>query len=263
MSIIEAIIMGLVQGLTEFLPVSSSGHLEIANTLLGIEAEENLAFATVLHGGTVLSTIVVFRKELARIITGFFRFQNNTEMRFVINILVSMLPIMFVGFFFKDKIEVLFSNNLLLVGSMLIVTALLLLFSGYAKSKNRDIAIKDAFIIGIAQAIAVIPGISRSGATISTGLLLGVKREEVASFSFLMVLIPTIGINFLDIIGGDFSQASVGTGTGAFITGFITSFISGVFACKVMINLVKKGKLVWFAVYCFAMGIFSIIYSFI
>ncbi|MCC8088841.1 MAG: undecaprenyl-diphosphate phosphatase [Rikenellaceae bacterium] len=263
MSIIEAIIMGLVQGLTEFLPVSSSGHLEIANAILGIDAEENLAFATVLHGGTVLSTIVVFRRELARIISGFFKFRYNAEMRFVINILISMIPVLFVGLFFKDKVEVLFSGNLLLVGSMLIVTALLLLFSCYAKSRNRDITMKDAFIIGVAQAVACIPGISRSGATISTGLMLGVKREEVASFSFLMVLIPILGINFLDIIGGDFSTSAASVGAGAFLTGFITSFIVGLFACKVMINLVKKGKLVWFAVYCFIVGISAIIYSLI
>lgn len=259
MSILEAIIMGVVQGLTEFLPVSSSGHLEIANVILGIETEENLAFTTVVHGGTVLSTIVVFWKELGRILKGFFGFKPGPEFNFGVNILVSLLPILFVGIFFKDQIEQLFTGNLLLVGCMLIVTAILLTFSQKAKRRERTITMKDAFIIGIAQALAVIPGLSRSGSTISTGLLLGVKREEVASFSFLMVLIPIIGMNLLEIIGGDFSASSIGTAP--LLAGFLASFITGTVACKWMISLVKKGSLIWFAVYCFIVGAVAIGYS--
>lgn len=261
MSIFEAIIMGIVQGLTEFLPVSSSGHLEIANVMLGIQAEDNLAFATAVHGGTVLSTIVVFRKELARIITGFFRFKASPEMRFAVNILISMIPVLFVGVFFKEEVETLFTGNLTLVGAMLIVTGLLLTFSHYAKPRNREITIKDAFIIGIAQAVACLPGLSRSGSTISTGLLLGIKKEEVAPFSFLMVLIPILGANFIDIIGGDFSSASTGIGTIPLVAGFLAAFIAGTLACKVMINLVKRGSLMWFAVYCFIVGATAVVYS--
>lgn len=261
MSILEAIIMGIVQGLTEFLPVSSSGHLEIASVILGIEAEENMAFTVIVHGGTVLSTIVVFRKWIAQLIAGLFKFQMNQETLFIINILVSMLPILFVGLFFKDQIEALFTGNLLLVGAMLIVTAVLLTFSGRAKTVNRNMTLKDAFVMGIAQAVAVIPGLSRSGATISTGLMLGLRRDEVASFSFLMVLIPIIGMNLLELIGGGFGESASQIGSGALIAGFLASFITGTAACKLMINIVKKGKLVWFAVYCFIIGAAAIIYS--
>lgn len=260
MTIFQAIIMGIIQGLTEFLPVSSSGHLEIANQLLGIDAEENLLFATAVHGGTVLSTIVVFRKEIWTILTGFFKFKANAEMRFVINIMVSMLPIIFVGLFFRKEVEVLFEGSLLVVGIMLIVTAILLTFSTAAKPLGREITVKDAFIIGIAQAIAVVPGLSRSGATISTGLMLGVKRENVASFSFLMVLIPIIGLNFLNLLGGDFA-ASERIGAGAVVAGFLSAFVAGVAACRLMVNLVKRGRLIWFAIYCFIIGVTVVIYT--
>ena len=255
--------MGIVQGLTEFLPVSSSGHLEIASVLLGTKMENNLAFATAVHGGTVLSTIVVFWKEVTGMLSGFFKFRNNAGMRMAVNILVSMLPVLVVGMFFKDRVETLFTGNLALVGAMLIVTACLLAFSGWFKPKEtgREITMKDAFIIGLAQAVAVLPGLSRSGSTISTGLLLGVKRNEVASFSFLMVLIPIIGINLLDIIGGDFGAASADVGAGPLLCGFLAAFVSGVLACKVMVNLVKRGKLIWFAAYCFIMGVAAVIYS--
>lgn len=252
---LEAIILGLIQGLTEFLPVSSSGHLELANYLFGIEEPSNLQFTMALHAGTVLSTIVVFWKELGKLIKGFFKFNMNPEMIFVLNIFISLVPIAFIGLVFGSEIENLFTSNLTLVGCMLLVTAGLLTFAHYAKPKQKPVTPKNAFIIGLAQAVAVLPGLSRSGTTISTGLMLGVKREEVSKFSFLMVLIPVIGMNFLEIIkmpaGESFTTAPL-------IAGFITAFISGTIACKWMIKLVNKGKLVWFAVYCLAAGIASI-----
>lgn len=261
MSLFEAIIMGIVQGLTEFLPVSSSGHLEIAGAILGVDTEQNLAFTTVVHGGTVLSTIVVFWKYIGRLLSGFFRFKASPEMRFCVNLLVSCLPILFVGVMFKDEVEALFSGNLLLVGCMLLVTAALLTFAQKAKPRHRSMTIKDAFIVGIAQAVAVIPGLSRSGATISTGLMLGIKREEVASFSFLMALIPIIGANALELFGGGFGQAATAIGTVPLLAGFLASFVAGTLACKLMINLVKRGNLIWFAAYCALVGLVAIGYS--
>lgn len=253
--------MGIIQGLTEFLPVSSSGHLEIASVIFGIEGEENLAFTTVVHGGTVLSTIVVFWKYLGRLLSHFFRFKPGPELRFCINILVSCLPILFVGMMFKDQVESLFSGNLLLVGCMLLVTAALLTFSQKAKPRNKPMTMKDAFIVGLAQAAAVIPGLSRSGATISTGLLLGIKREEVASFSFIMALIPIVGANLIELFGGGFGQAAATIGSAQLIAGFLASFAAGTLACKLMINLVKRGNLIWFAVYCALVGLIAIGYS--
>ena len=261
MSIWEAILMGVVQGLTEFLPVSSSGYLEIANVVLGIEAEQNLAFTTVVHGGPGLSTIVVLWKYLGRVLSKFFTFKPGPELRFGINILVSALPILVVGMFFKDQVETLFTGNLLLVGVMLLVTAALLTFSQYAKPRHREMNIRDAFVIGIAQAVAVLPGLSRSGSTIPTGLLLGLRREDVASFSFLMALIPIIGANILEITGGGFAEASATIGAGALIAGFLASFLVGTLACKLMINLVKRGKLIWFAVYCALVWLVAVGYS--
>lgn len=259
MDILEALYLGIIQGLTEFLPVSSSGHLEIFSHIFGVKSEDNLTFAITVHGGTVLSTIVVFRKELLRLIKGFFTFKKNAESDYVLKILVSLIPIIIIGFTLKDQIESLFGGSLLIVGCMLLVTATLLFFTYKAKPRMKEITYKDAFIIGIAQALATLPGLSRSGSTISTGLLLGVKREEVAKFSFLMVLIPIIGMNFLDILKGDFSNTSIGSTQ--LIVGFISSFIAGLFACKVMINLVNKGKLIWFAIYCAIVGSAVIIYS--
>ena len=261
MSTWEAILMGIIQGLTEFLPVSSSGHLEIASALFGVEGEENLAFTTVLHGGTVLSTIVVFRKTLARLLAGFFRFKAGPEMLFCVNLLISAVPIFFVGMMFKNQVAGLFTGNLLLVGCMLLVTAALLTFSQKAKPGHRPVTLKDAFIIGIAQAMAVIPGLSRSGATISTGLLLGVKRDEVASFSFLMALIPIIGANLLELFGGGFGTSAAAVGTVPLAAGFLTSFLVGTLACRLMIRLVKRGNLIWFAVYCAVVGVIAIGYS--
>lgn len=260
MEIWEAIILGILQGLTEFLPVSSSGHLELANHFFGIEEPNNLGFTMAVHLGTVLSTIVVFWKELARLLRGFFKFRLNDETIFIINILISLLPILFVGMLFREQIEGMFTGNVALVGAMLLVTAALLLFAQFRKPKTpRPVTPKSAFIIGIAQAAAVVPGLSRSGATISAGLMQGIKREEVARFSFLMVLIPIIGMNLLEVAGGGFGGVTVDAA--AVAAGFLTAFVTGVIACRWMIRLVNRGKLTWFAVYCIALGLFSIIYS--
>ena len=259
MEIWEAIVLGILQGLTEFLPVSSSGHLELANYFFGIEEPSNLTFTMAVHLGTVMSAIVVFWREIGRLLRGFFKFRMNDETIFIINILISLLPIIFIGLMFRDQIEGLFTSNLTLVGAMLLVTAVLLVFAQYAKPKGRPVTPKSAFIMGIAQAVAIFPGLSRSGATISTGLMLGVKREEVSKFSFLMVLIPVIGMNLLEVFKGGFGGVSIGGG--AIAAGFITAFLTGTLACRWMIRLVNRGKLVWFAVYCCALGLFSIIYS--
>lgn len=259
MEIWEAIVLGILQGLTEFLPVSSSGHLELANYFFGIEEPNNLSFTMAVHLGTVMSTIVVFWREIGQLFGGLFKFRLNDETIFIINLLISLLPVLFIGLMFREQIEGLFTSNLTLVGAMLLVTAGLLIFAQRAKPKGRPITPKNAFIMGIAQAVAVLPGLSRSGATISTGLMLGVKREEVSKFSFLMVLIPVIGMNLLDLVKGDFAGTAVGTS--AIAAGFIAAFATGTLACRWMIRLVNRGKLHWFAVYCCAVGLFSIIYS--
>lgn len=262
MSVIEALILGIIQGLTEFLPVSSSGHLEIGKHLLGVEATDNLTFTVVVHGATVLSTIVVFRKDIAHLIKGLFAFKWNEETQYLFKIAVSMIPIGIVGVFFKDYVEELFNTEkiMLLVGCMLLITATLLAFTFYAKSKDKEVSFKDAFIIGIAQTIAVLPGISRSGSTIATGLLLGNKREAVARFSFLMVLIPILGENVLSFLKDDFT-ASGSIGAMPLLVGFIGAFVAGLLACKAMISLVKKGKLLYFAIYCAAAGAIAIIFA--
>lgn len=255
MSILEAIILGLLQGLTEFLPVSSSGHLELANYFFGIEDPGNLQFSMALHGGTVLSTIVVFRKELGELIGGVLKFRMNEQTRYAINIFISLIPILVVGLFFGDAVESLFTGNIVLVGCMLIVTALLLTFAHRAKPRNLTVTPLRALWIGVAQAVAVIPGLSRSGSTISTGLMLGVRREEVSKFSFLMVLIPIIGMNLLELFkphaGGAIPAPQLAAG-------FLTAFITGTLACKAMIRIVNKGKLKWFAVYCALAGLTAI-----
>ncbi len=256
----EALVLGIIQGLTEFLPVSSSAHLEIGKALFGIEGEENLYFSILVHGATVLSTIVVFRKEILELIKGLFKFKYNEETEYIFKIFVSMIPVMIVGLLFKDQIKGLFSgNNLAFVGTMLLITALLLSFTYFFKrNNNKKISYFDSFIIGIAQSIAVFPGISRSGATIATGLMLGAKRAEIAKFSFLMVLIPILGENFLGIVGGEFSNT--GLPASSMIIGFISAFVSGLFACTIMLRIVKKGKLIWFAVYCLIVGLISIFF---
>lgn len=256
---IEALILGIVQGLTEFLPVSSSGHLEIGKVMLGVNAEKSLIFTVVVHGATVLSTIIVFWKDILILFKGLFAFKWNDETKYVAKLIVSMLPVAILGFTFADEIQMLFNGNLLLVGSMLIVTALMLTFSHYAKQKEKEISFGNSFVIGIAQALAVLPGISRSGSTISTGLLLNNKKDGIAKFSFLMVLVPIIAANLKDLMDGKLSENSGVSGFALFV-GFMAAFISGLLACKWMIGIVKKGKLIYFAIYCFAVGLVSISY---
>lgn len=262
MNWLQALLLGLVQGLTEFLPVSSSGHLAIGRELLGVEASEDLVFEVVVHAATVIATIVVFRKQILDLLKGLFKFKYNDETDYICKILVSMIPVFVVGMFFKDWVTGLFSS-LLVVGIALMVTALLLFLSDTLKPRQTESEARNgiswwqALVIGCGQALAVIPGLSRSGTTISTGLLCGVKREKVAQFSFLMVLIPILGEAFLDLVGGDITSSSVGLGP--LVVGFIAAFVSGLFACKAMIALVKRAKLKWFALYCALVGLTVII----
>lgn len=257
MNEIQALILGLLQGLTEFLPVSSSGHLEIGHAVLGVKTENNLLFAVTVHVATVLSTLVVFRKDIVKLLTDLFAFQWNESTQYVFKLLFSALPVLVLGLFFAEQIEQLFTGNLMLVGSMLLVTAGLLSFAHFAKKREMKITWGKAFVIGIAQALAVMPGISRSGATIATGLLVGTKKDEVARFSFLMVLAPILGGAFLDLVGGDFSEESA-IGTFPLLVGFVAAFISGLLACSLMIKVVKRGKLIYFAVYCLIVGLIAI-----
>lgn len=255
----EALILGLIQGLTEYLPVSSSGHLAIGAALFGLEGEENLTFAIAVHAATVLSTIVVLWKEIEWVVKGVFKCQWNEEMRYAVNIIISMIPIGIVGVFFKDEVAAVFEEGLLLVGCMLLLTAVLLAFSNYAKPKQKDkISMRDAFIIGLSQACAIFPGLSRSGTTIATGLLLGNKKESIAQFSFLMVLVPIMGEAVIDLMKGGFSPAQSGIPTVSLIIGFLAAFVSGCIACRWMINIVKKGKLIYFAIYCAIAGAVTI-----
>ena len=257
----EALILGLLQGLTEYLPVSSSGHLAIGSALFGIEGEETLAFTIVVHVATVFSTLVILWKEIDWIFKGLFKFQMNDETRYVINTIISMIPIGIVGVFFKDEVEAIFGSGLLVVGCCLLLTAVLLTFSYYYKPRQKaEISKKDAFIIGLAQACAVLPGLSRSGSTIATGLLLGDDKAKLAQFSFLMVIPPILGEALLDgmklmkgeAIAGDIPALSL-------IIGFVAAFVSGCLACKWMINIVKKGKLVYFGIYCAIAGALTLI----
>ncbi|MDR1357089.1 MAG: undecaprenyl-diphosphate phosphatase [Tannerellaceae bacterium] len=262
MSFTESLVLGVIQGLTEFLPVSSSGHLLIGSTLFGLEGEGNLSFSVAVHAATVLSTIVVLWREVSVLFKGFFSFKWNEETQMVCKILLSMIPVAIVGVFFKDYVEMLFVGGLLPVGCMLILTATLLAFSYYAKPRQKEkLSFKDAFIIGVAQACAVIPGLSRSGSTIAAGLLLGNKKEQIAKFSFLMVIIPILGEAFLDLTKGEFSVEASGISATALITGFLAAFITGSIACRWMIDMVKKGKLIYFAYYCVAAGLCAIVYS--
>jgi undecaprenyl-diphosphatase len=271
----EAIILGLLQGLTEFLPVSSSGHLAIGQALFGLDdGASNLAFTVLLHVATVCSTLVILWKEIVWIFKDLFAKQSwrtysglNDGTKFAINILISMIPIAIVGFCFKDKVEEVFGSGLLIVGLMLLVTAGLLAFSYFAKPRQKEsLSGWHAFIIGIAQACAVMPGLSRSGSTIATGLLLGNKKEMLAQFSFLMVIPPILGealLDIKDILEVGFSQAMSGISPLTAILGFLAAFITGCFACKWMINIVKRGKLIWFAVYCTIVGAVAIIFGLI
>jgi len=253
----EALLLGIVQGLTEFLPVSSSGHLELGKVLLGVDAEKSLIFTVVVHGATVLSTLVVFHKDVWALLKGLFRFRWNEETAYAFKIFVSMIPVLILGVFFAEEIEQFFTGNTTFVGSMLIVTSILLAFTYFSKSNKRDIGFIDAFIIGISQAAAVLPGISRSGSTIATGILLGNKKETIAKFSFLMVLIPIIGANLKDMMDQNLSQES-SIGSIPLLVGFMAAFISGTLACKWMIKVVSKGKLIYFSIYCFIIGLIAI-----
>ncbi|MBK6264798.1 undecaprenyl-diphosphate phosphatase [Marivirga sp. S37H4] len=260
MNLLEAIILGIIQGLTEFLPVSSSGHLEIGNVLLNIQTTDNLLFSIVVHAATALSTIVVFRKDLASLIKDLFKFEWNESVDFVLKIIISMIPIGIIGLLFEKQIESFFTGNLLLVGSMLIFTAILLAFTYLVRHKEGT-AVKywQAIVIGVAQAIAILPGISRSGATIATALLLGVNKAKAARFSFLMVLVPILGASLLKL--KDYIEQPVVENQTAgivLIMGFVMAFFAGLVACKLMINIVKKGKLIYFAIYCAIIGTIAI-----
>ncbi len=281
----EAVLLGLIQGLTEFLPVSSSGHLEIGKVILGVETTDDLLFTTMVHAATVLSTIVVFRGQIWDLLKGFFcglkdwkiakdekgrkYLVCNDQTDYLLKMVLSMLPVLVVGVFFKDQVESLF-GSIYVVGVALILTALLLFFSDYASRPGREsifpaneyrngISYWQAFAVGLGQAFAVVPGLSRSGTTISTGLICGVKREVMAQFSFLMVLVPILGETFLEVVGGEFGASSVGALP--LILGFVSAFLSGLFACKVMIALVRKAKLSWFALYCLVASLCIFIFA--
>ena len=264
MSWLDALWLGLLQGFTEYLPVSSSGHLQIAQALMGnVDGEENLTFAVVVHAATVCSTLVVLWREIYVLLRGSLELRWNDETQYMCKIFLSMIPVGIVGLFFKDYVESLFGNGLLVVGILLLVTAVLLAFANFAKPRKGKISFSDAFVIGVAQALAVLPGLSRSGTTIATGLMLGDKKEDVAKFSFLMVIIPILGEAFLDLMRGGLSPEASGISAAALAVGFIAAFISGCVACKWMLSIVKRGKLVYFAYYCVAAGLFAIIYDLI
>ena len=262
MTTIQAIILGIVQGLTEFLPVSSSGHLQLANELLGtsLDPESNLTFSLTLHAATVLSTIVVLWREVWGLLKGLFSRTFNAEQAYILKIIISMIPIGIVGVFFKDYIEAAFSS-ILVVGIMLLVTAALLSFAYFAKPRQKQtISYRDAFIIGLAQSVATLPGLSRSGTTIATGLLLGNRKESIAQFSFLMVLPPILGNALLDIVKGDFGGD---VELLPLVAGFLAAFVTGCLACQFMINIVRRGKLIWFAAYCAMAGLVATITYFV
>ncbi|CAL2085945.1 undecaprenyl-diphosphate phosphatase [Tenacibaculum sp. 190524A05c] len=261
MNIIEAIILGIIQGLTEFLPVSSSGHLELAKAILGDTSvpEESLTFTVVLHFATALSTLVIFRKEVAEIFKGLFQFKWNEEFQFSLKIVISMIPAVIVGLFFEEQLESLFGGKILFVGFMLLVTAVLLLLADRAKNTDKSVSFSNSLVIGISQAIAMLPGISRSGATISTSVLLGIDRTKAAKFSFLMVVPLIFGKIAKDILGGDINfQSSEIIPMSA---GFVSAFVAGLLACQWMIALVKRSKLSYFSIYCAVVGIIAIVYS--
>jgi undecaprenyl-diphosphatase len=261
MDILEAIILGIIQGLTEFLPVSSSGHLELAKAILGDTSvpEESLTFTVVLHFATALSTLVIFRKEIVEIFKGLLQFQWNDEFKFSLKIIISMFPAVIVGLLFEEELESFFGGKILLVGCMLLLTALLLLLADKAKNTKKKVSFSNAVLIGISQAIAMLPGISRSGATISTSVLLGVDRTRAAKFSFLMVVPLIFGKIGKDLLSGDLNfQSSEMIPISA---GFIAAFLAGLLACKWMISLVKKSKLSYFSIYCTIVGSIAIGYA--
>lgn len=261
MEVLDSILLGIIQGLTEFLPVSSSGHLELGKAVLGDKSipEESLLFTVVLHFATALSTIVVFRKDIWSLLKGILKFEWNEDLQFASKIAISMIPAVIVGLFFEEQLEQLFGGNILLVGFMLLITAILLFFADKAKNTNKNVSFSNAFIIGVSQAIAMLPGISRSGATISTSVLLGNDKTKAARFSFLMVVPLIFGKIAKDVLSGDLGLESQNFTT--LSIGFIAAFISGLFACTWMISLVKKSKLSYFAIYCAIVGLIAIIYS--
>ena len=261
MEVIDAIILGVIQGLTEFLPVSSSGHLELGKAILGDTSvpKESLLFTVVLHFATALSTLVIFRKDVIDISKSMFSFKWNEDTQFIAKISLSMLPAVIVGVFFEEQLEQLFGSNILLVGFMLIITALLLYFADKAKHTDKKVSFKNAFVIGIAQAIAILPGISRSGATISTSVLLGNDKTKAARFSFLMVVPLIFGKIAKDILSGDLAYSS--ENFTSLSIGFFAAFMAGLLACNLMIRLVKKNKLTYFAIYCVIVGIIAIIFA--
>ena len=258
MTYIEAIILGIIQGLTEFLPVSSSGHLEIAKVILGDNSipKESLTFTVVLHFATALSTIVIFKNDIFQILKGLFQFKWNEELQFSLKIIASMIPAAFVGLYFEEEFERFFGGQILLVGFMLIITSLLLLFADKAKNTTKEMSFFNAFVVGISQALAILPGISRSGATISSAVLLGIDRTKAARFSFLMVVPLIFGKIAKDVLSGSINFQS--DQIGVLGVGFIASFVAGLFACKWMIAIVKKSKLSYFALYCFIVGVIAI-----
>jgi undecaprenyl-diphosphatase len=257
MSLFESIILGILQGLTEFLPISSSGHLELGKYIYGINPEESFFFTVAVHGATVCSTLAVLWKEILSLTKGVFKFKKNEESVYVIKLIISMIPVGVVGLLFREEAESFFNGNIVFVGAMLLLTASLLLLSHFIRRKERTISYLDSLIIGIAQAAAVLPGLSRSGSTIATGLLLGNRKDEIAKFSFLMVIVPVLGANLIEVLTSDFTGNSIGPGIIA--AGFFSAFIAGYFACRWMIDLVRKSKLVWFAVYCAVIGTLAIL----
>tara|TARA_R110002049_G_scaffold616_12_gene3608 strand:- start:2669 stop:3463 length:795 start_codon:yes stop_codon:yes gene_type:complete len=261
MDVLEAIILGIIQGLTEFLPVSSSGHLELAKAILGDTSvpEESLTFTVVLHFATALSTIVIFRKEILEIFKGLFQFKWNEEFKFSLKIIISMIPAVAVGLLFEKELESFFGGKILLVGCMLLLTALLLLLADKAKNTDKKVSFSNAVLIGISQAIAMLPGISRSGATISTSVLLGIDRTRAAKFSFLMVVPLIFGKIGKDVLSGDLNFQS--SDMLPIIAGFVAAFLAGLIACKWMISLVKKSKLSYFSIYCAVVGSIAIGYA--
>ena len=262
MGVLEALILGIIQGLTEFLPVSSSGHIELGKAILNIHTTDNLLFSIVVHAATALSTIIIFRKTIMDLLKGLFQFKNNESLHYSMKLILSMIPVGVVGVLYEDQIEALFTGNVILVGCMLIVTGALLTFTYFAKNATKSVSYGRAIIIGVAQAIAILPGISRSGATISTAIITGVDKEKATRFSFLMVLLPILGATLLKL--KDYIEAPdiAGGISGVSLTvGFLAAFVSGLFACTWMISIVKKGKLIYFAYYCFVVGGISIIIS--
>ncbi|MCA6073316.1 undecaprenyl-diphosphate phosphatase [Fulvivirga sedimenti] len=264
MNTLEALILGIVQGLTEFLPVSSSGHIELGTYLLNVQSSDNLIFAILVHGATALSTIVVFRRDILDLLRGLLKFSWNEETQFVAKIVISMIPVGLAGVLYEDEIEQLFGGNVVFVALMLLVTGTLLLITWFTKDRDGSVTWWKALIIGIAQAIAILPGISRSGATITTALYLGVEKNKATRFSFLMVLPPIIGamlLKFKDI--AEAPELATNIPVSVLITGFVAAFVAGLIACQWMISIVRKGKLIYFAYYCYAIAIITLIFYFI